>query len=291
MSGSTLTEMDTQQSPIETALTDHHESDHRDAPGSGSMPLHIYTLGRFSLVRDGAMLRYRRKSPSKPLALLKVLIACGGRQVGAASIAAILWPDKDGDLAQQSFEITLHRLRKYLGDDGFLLLEDGRLTLNSAKSWVDVWEFERHLSDLRRLMATPGTDDTGRFEVLTNRLLLMYQGHFLSLDDKTCWMVSMQERLRNKFIHGLIDLGSYWMSQGQPHKAIECYRKGIEVDDLVETFYQRLMQCLLETGRESEAIATYRQCRHVLSVVLGMEPDTLTTKVYHSLLARHAKRA
>ena len=254
-------------------------------------PLRVYTLGRFALVRDGTPLRYARKAPSKPLTLLKVLIACGGRQVGPANIAAILWPDKDGDLAQQSFEITLHRLRKYLGDDAFLLLEDGRLTLNSAKVWVDAWDFERHLGELRRLMSMPGAESAERFDALASDVLRMYQGHFLSRDDTACWMVSMQERLRNKYVHGLLDFGRYWESRGLLHKAIACYRKGIEVDDLIETFYQRLMLCLLETGREPEAIATYRQCRHLLSVILGLQPAEHTTQLYHTLLARHTKRA
>jgi DNA-binding SARP family transcriptional activator len=225
--------------------------------------------------------------------LLKVLIASGGRQVGMAGIAAVLWPDKDGDLALQSFETTLHRLRKFLGDDGFLLLEDGCLTLNSAKVWVDAWDFERNLSALRRLMAGPAGDaaaDT-RFDTLAARVLRMYQGHFLSRDDTACWMVSMQERLRSKYVHGLLDFGRYWESRGQLHRAIECYRKGIEVDDLIETFYQRLMHCLQHTGREPEAIATYRQCRHVLSVVLGLEPGAQTTRIYQSLLERQARRA
>lgn len=272
-------------------MTRHDSTNECDAPEGAS--LRIYTLGRFSLVRDDAVLRYTRKAPSKPLLLLKVLIACGGRQVGAANIAAILWPDKDGDLAQQSFETTLHRLRKYLGNDEYLLLEDGRVTLNSALVWVDVWVFERYLSELRLLMTRTAGDGTasGRFDTLATRVLRMYQGHFLSRDDAACWMVSIQERLRNKYIHSLLDVGHYWETHGQLHKAIACYRKGIEVDDLIETFYQRLMHCLLETGREPEAIATYRQCRHVLSVILGLQPTEQTTRLYQTLLARQARRA
>jgi DNA-binding SARP family transcriptional activator len=266
------------------------------APGGvmldpAARPLRIYTLGRFSLVRDGMPLRCTRKAPSKPLMLLKALIACGGRQVGGGNIATILWPDKEGDLAQQSFETTLHRLRKYLGTDDYLLLEDGRLTLNSGMVWVDVWEFERLLAELRRLLATHFSDSTDRIDLIANHVLIMYQGHFLSRDDTACWMVSMQERLRNKYIHCLIDLGRYWESRGLLNKAIECYRKGIEVDDLVETFYQRLMHCLNENGKVPEAIATYRQCRQLLSVILGLQPTEQTTRIYNSLIARYAKRA
>jgi len=47
----------------------------------------------------------------------------------------------------------------------------------------------------------------------------------------------------------------------------------------------------METGREPEAIATYRQCQQVLSIVLGLQPTSHTTRIYHSLLARYPKRA
>lgn len=256
-------------------------------------PLRIYTLGRFSLVRDGAPLRYARKAPSKPLLLLKALLANGGRQVGISNLAGILWPDKEGDLAYRSFEITLHRLRKYLGDDSFLLLEDGRLTLNSEKVWVDAWDFERHLGELREHTVRTAHDATvqARIDTLATLVLGMYQGHFLARDDATCWSVSMQERLRNKYVHGLLELGRYQESCGRFEAAIQCYRKGIEVDDLIETFYQRLMQCLLETGRVPEAIAAYRQCRHILSVVLGLQPEAGTTRIYQHLIQRQAQSA
>ncbi|MGD2112948.1 MAG: BTAD domain-containing putative transcriptional regulator [Gammaproteobacteria bacterium] len=263
-----------------------------DSLDANSLPLHIYTLGRFSLVRAGRPLCPARKSPGKPLLLLKALIASGGRQVGAATLAASLWPDKDGDLALQSFEVTLHRLRKYLGDGGYLRLEDGHLTLDSAQVWVDAWAFERQLGELRRLLARPVSDTAARrLDALADDVLRLYQGHFLCREDLQCWMVSMQERLRSKFVHGLLDLGRYWESRGLLHRAVACYRKGIEVDDLIETFYQRLMHCLRETGRVPEAIAAYRQCRQVLSVVLGLAPDTHTTQIYHTLLERHARRA
>ena len=93
----------------------------------------------------------------------------------------------------------------------------------------------------------------------------------------------MRERLRSKYIHCLIELGHYQERLGSWDKAILCYQKGIEVDDLVETFYQRLMVCLVETGKKPEAMAVYRQCRQILSVVLGLEPMDETQALYQSI--------
>jgi DNA-binding SARP family transcriptional activator len=259
-----------------------------DCPAPQKKPLMIYTLGRFSLARDGKAIQYSRKAPSRPLHLLKALIASGGRQVGAINLASILWPDQDGDRARQAFETTLHRLRKFLGDDRFLLLQDGCLSLNSELVWVDAWEFEHGVSELHSVILLPvNREHYPAIHHGGERAIRLYQGHFLARDDTACWSISMQERLRSKFIHCLIDLGRFWERQDMPSLAIHCYRKGIAVDDLVESFYQRLMVCFEQADRLPEAMATYRQCRHVLSVVLGLAPTAETQSIYRSILTRY----
>lgn len=255
------------------------------AAASSHRPLRIYTLGRFALVGDGVALTCSRKAPGRPLLLLKALIAAGGRQVAAGNLAAMLWPDKDGDLAQRVFDTTLHRLRKHLGDDRYLLMEDGRVTLNSDLVWVDVWYFERSVGALRRqLRHAAAVQSLERIVEHSENMLRTYQGHFLSRDETSCWSVSLQERLRSKYIHCLIELGNFWEQHGLWNKAVFCYQKGIEVDDLIETFYQRLMVCFRETGRRTEAISIYRQCQRILSVVLGLEPAVETRLIYQDIL-------
>ena len=262
-----------------------------DEPAVSQYALRVYTLGRFTIVNNGQPMRYGRKSPARPLQLLKALIATGGRQVGASHLAAILWPDKDGDLALKTFETTLHRLRKYLGDKRYLLMDDGGLTLNNELVWVDVWDCERQMTNLRGLLShQPNADTTAAISTCADRMMRYYQGHFLSREQTTSWSVSMEERLRNRFVHCMLALGSFWEQQGLPEKAVACYQKGIEVDDLVETFYQRLMVCLDRMGRQAEAMASYRQCKHLLSVILGLEPSDETQRIYRSFGLRNLQK-
>jgi hypothetical protein len=93
-------------------------------------PLKISTLGRFELLKDGKPIRFSRKTQQKPLSLLKALIAFGGKEVREDQIMDALWPEADGDLAQQSFSTTLHRLRQLLGYEGAIQRQEGKLTLN-----------------------------------------------------------------------------------------------------------------------------------------------------------------
>lgn len=77
---------------------------------AGTAGVRVHTLGRFAVEVDGAPLRFGVKGPRKPLALLKALIARGGRGVRAEPLVEALWPDADGDHAQRSFRVALHRL-------------------------------------------------------------------------------------------------------------------------------------------------------------------------------------
>ena len=118
---------------------------------------------------------------------------------------------------------------------------------------------------------------------MCDRLFRLYQDHFLHEDDDTSWSVSMRERLRSKFIHHLMECGTYWERRIEWKRALDCYQKGLEVDDLIEVFYQRKMVCYLELDRVSEGMAVYRQCRLILSVVLGLKPEPRTERIHEEL--------
>jgi two-component SAPR family response regulator len=253
-----------------------------------SQTVRIYTLGRFSLLLHGQPARFGRKTPHRPLELLKAVIACGGRDISLSMLTSALWPDSDGDDAKRAFDTTLFRLRKILGDDRVIILREGRVSLDSRYCWTDVWAFERLLGRLNRIR---NLDTAGRealaLEQLTEQLLALYQDHFLACEDMTSWSVSLRERLRSKYIHNLLETGRYWESHGFWEKALSCYQRGLEIDDLIEVFYQRLMVCYRKLRRYSEGMATYRRCSRVLAVKLGLQPETETEILNNEL--RHAR--
>ena len=244
----------------------------------------VFTLGRFSLLLHGKPAEFGRKVPRRPLELLKTIIALGGREISTASLMSELWPDVDGDTAQRSFDTTLHRLRKMIGDDRVLVVRDGKLSLDGRYCWVDVWAFERLLGQSQRLLMR---DISGQqvfsLERLTENLMELYQDHFLAKEELTSWSVSLHERLRSKFIHHLVEVGRYMEKHGYWEQAMHCYRKGIDVDDLVEVFYQRLMVCCLATRRFSEGLSVYRRCSQVLSITLGLQPEPESESLHRSL--------
>jgi two-component SAPR family response regulator len=235
-------------------------------------PVRIRTLGRFSVQNhDAQSISRSRKTPHKPLELLKALIALGGRNVSHESLAHAIWPDADGDRALTVFDTTLLRLRRYLRAPGALVVSDRKLTLSTRHCWVDCWAVDRLM---HRLDAILKADEPNQAEVetLSLRIERIYQGSFLGSDTPTAWSLSLRERLRSRYLRYITDTGRYWERAGQHVRAIECYRKGLESDNLMENFYRQLMHCHLQLGERAEALATYYRCERVLAKLLGIRP-------------------
>jgi ATP/maltotriose-dependent transcriptional regulator MalT/DNA-binding SARP family transcriptional activator len=239
-------------------------------------PIKIYTLGRLSIFSNEEALVFRGKAQGRPLELLQALIALGGRGVSEESLSEILWPNAEGDAAHRAFDTTLHRLRRLLGSERALLLSDGKLSLNPAVCWVDVWAFERQLGrldDLIKLPVTTGAESTQAIARLATRLSALYRGPFLGREINAAWAVALRERLIHKFLCQLGALGRHWEFAGNWGQAVETYQKAIDVNSLSEEHYQRLMLAYRELGHHSEALSVYQRCRETLLAALGRPPS------------------
>jgi ATP/maltotriose-dependent transcriptional regulator MalT/DNA-binding SARP family transcriptional activator len=244
-------------------------------------PLKIFTLGRFVILKDDKSVRFTKKIQQKPLALLKALIAFGGREVGEHLLTDALWPEADGDSAHQSFASNLHRLRQLLGFEKAILRLENHLTLDEKYCWVDIRAFE-HLLEEADARWKAGEIESG--VDLIEKATSFYKGPFLGQEVEQPWNMGISERLRSMFLRSVKKLGTYWMQDGQLEKALECYQKGLEVDRLAEEFYQGLMTCYHQLGRQTEAISTYNRCKRALFTGIGIEPSSRTEAIYKAIL-------
>jgi DNA-binding SARP family transcriptional activator len=232
-------------------------------------PVRVRVLGAFAIDIDGAPLRFTGKVQKRPLALLKALVALGGRGVAEAQLAEALWPDAEGDDAHNAFVTTLQRLRKLLGQREALLLQEGRLSLNPRLCWVDAWAFESIDPD-------GGTGDDLR------RVLDLYRGDLCAADDAS-WAIAPRERLRARFVRAADTQVRQLMDAGRWEDAVADLERALRVDATVEVFYQQLMRCHARLGRSAEVASTYRRCREVLAAALQVRPAASTEALLKAL--------
>jgi LuxR family maltose regulon positive regulatory protein len=253
-------------------------------PSSGSSdwpwPVKIRTLGAFEVHLDGSPLRFSGKTPRKPLALLKAIVAHGGTDVPQSKLIDALWPDEDGDAGKQSFGVTMVRLRKLLGMHEAVAVSDERVSLNRGICWVDYRAFEAALMQADELRSKGHSEEAAR---KTLDALALYKGPFLPSEAEESWSVQMRLRLRASFTSAIEDLGARCEAAGDWEQAIGCYRRGLEADDLVEEFYLGQMRCYLAMQRPAEGMAVFRRLRQTLSVVLGVAPSPASEAVARAL--------
>jgi LuxR family maltose regulon positive regulatory protein len=243
--------------------------------------IQIYTFGRFELVIDGKPFKSPKKTQKKPLEMLKLLASFGeGQEVSKSQLSDILWPDADGDKAQRSFDTTLYRLRQLLGHDKAIILREGRLSLDLRYCWVDSMAFERILKQAEDYAAN---EDRNSAIQSLEKAVSLYKGPFLAGETDEPWAISYNEHLRSKFLRAIERLGNYLEEEGELNRAVDCFHKAIEVDNVAEVFYQRLMICLKKIGRRSAAISTYKRCKKTLSANLGLEPSPETKAIKESM--------
>jgi DNA-binding SARP family transcriptional activator len=244
-------------------------------------PLRVFTLGNFVLERDGVPVRFDGKVPKKPLEMLKVLIAYGGQAVAAETLCAALWPDAEADAADNALGITLKRLRKLLGDERAVSQQGGKLSLDVRRCWVDTWALkallERADARLRSRESFPDLESVAR------RICEINGGSFLAGEPEQPWMLPLRDRLRARITRVLLALGQRLEQADQVETAIALYRQALEQDNLSEDLYRRLITCLAKLGQRAEAMAVYRRCRELLSIVLGIQPSEETEQVFRRL--------
>jgi ATP/maltotriose-dependent transcriptional regulator MalT/DNA-binding SARP family transcriptional activator len=243
-------------------------------------PVKIYTMGRFDLIRDGTAVQFSGKAKKVPLDMLKAVIAFGGKKVRKDIIIDALWPDADGDAGQQSFATTLHRLRKFLGLKDVLQVSHGQLTLNPLLCWVDVWALEDVMEQVELLAGLRSSSTIEQIDRSScEDYMNLYRGHFLASDDHKAWTAPVRERLRSRYLRTVTKLGKMSEESGDWEKASELYRKVLEVDDLAEDVYRRLMLCYQKMGRRAEAVAVCHRCMDRLGEALDLEISPETQKL------------
>jgi len=149
-------------------------------------------FGGFRSVGLDADGRGSSKASNRPLSLLMLIAANGTHGVPVASATDALWPEQDGDQAENSLSVTLLRLRRLYNETNLIERRNGWLHLNASKVWTDVAALEAHLDSMPESTAS----ETQRTHYIT-RLFDVYRGDCLfGIDDD--WAQSRRAHYRGR---------------------------------------------------------------------------------------------
>ncbi|MGI9290111.1 MAG: BTAD domain-containing putative transcriptional regulator, partial [Gammaproteobacteria bacterium] len=239
-------------------------------------PVVIRQLGGFEFKLFGESANKKINNRPKLLELLQLLAAHDERGLSTGRLLDTMWPNADGDDARNALKSTVHRLRKVLGSQDTVLLEEGRVRLNSAYCWSDVQAF--------RMLARTHHQDEKRLQSFRSALEL-YEGDLLP-DDDAAAVISLRKELRALEHNIVMELGQRYEQRHRWGKAMNIYRRGFEVNRLDEQVCRHLMSCYRHLGQEGNALAVYERCRDELqeqhAQALSAKTQSLAKDIFHS---------
>ncbi len=245
------------------------------APAGALEPaLRVRALGPLQVFRHGVPIDAAAWGSARPRELL-VFLLCHPRGVSREQVGAALWPDASAAQVRNSFHVTLHRLRKALGEGDWVVVHQDRYLIDPTTVAFDVTAFERDLD----LAGDPTRDGPQAAERLRAAVALV-GGDFLAGEPAGHWRHAVAERLERRYLEALLALARWEADQGHPDRAGELCRRIIARQPLHEEAWRRLMAAQAAAGDLDQARRSYRQLADLLQAETGSHPDPTTTQLF-----------
>ena len=228
----------------------------------------IKTLGEFYLEINGQRLYDRDWKGRQTKILLKTLILYGGQKVAMEKIAAQLWPDADGDLAINSLNVTLSRLRKMGIPKNhppipWLASRHKKLSLIDNLCCIDALIFR---NKMKNALQTPA--DTERLQ----QALDLYTGNFLAADTNLYGIETFRKELKQLYIKGVLQRAESLTNGSDFQTQITLLEQALSYDPLNEILYRELMQSHLKNHNRGKALEIYDRASKILATQLDTTP-------------------
>jgi len=257
-----------------------------DAPARGGA-LRLDVLGPFAMARDGRELPADALPVGKARELLLFLVLherATREQVGLA-----LWPDASAAQVRNTFHVTLHHLRRLLGDAAWVVFDQGayrldRLPAPGAALDADV---DAVLAAADRLRAAARRQERVAAEELDalGRALARARGDLAAGVAAEDWLEAHRARVRAAWADGMDVLARQHAAAGRPADALAAAERLVAHEPLRESAHRVLMEALAALGEPGRALAHYDALAALLDREVGARPARETQALRARLAA------
>ena len=238
--------------------------------------LEIRLLGPFEALVGGR--REEVTGPKRP-ALLALLALRSGRMVPVEVLVDALWGAKVPAAPRNAVQHHVSRLRAALGADSIAAAPDG-YALPSAT--VDALRFEELLAMAR---SAQRAGDAGQAAKLVARALALWHGRPLQGLPDSPWVSAAADRLEALRIDALEEQFEAALALGEHTEVVDRIRRVLAEHPFRERLWGQLMLAQYRSGRQAEALESFRQARQVLAEQLGVEPGPGVQRLQAAILA------
>jgi YVTN family beta-propeller protein len=218
----------------------------------------------------------------RPRGVLAILLIHRGTVVSVDRIVDLLWGERPPDTAAKTVQVYVSRLRKALGE-GLLLTRGGGYVLELAPHQLDAERFEQAVSEAREQFAR-GEIAAAR-DVLREALAL-WRGPALAdftYEDFARDEIDRLEELRLAALEERVEAD---LALGRHAELVPELERLVRENPTREGLRRQLMLALYRSGRQAEALETYRQAQRALDEELGLEPSPELRELERAILAQ-----
>lgn len=235
--------------------------------------LEFRILGPLEVAIDGAVVHL---GGAKQQALLALLLFDGGRVVSTGRLVDALWAGEPPATAQASLQNFVSQLRKTLGADVIETRAPGyRLRLEGA---------ELDLARVRRLVEDARAADPPQRARLLGEALAIWRGEPLAEFAYESFARDEIARLDDLRLTLVEERAEAELALGRHAELIDELEAAVAAQPLRERLRGQLMLALYRSGRQAEALETYRAGRELLVEELGIEPSPLLQQLQTAIL-------
>lgn len=208
--------------------------------------------------------------------LLAALLAEVGATLSADRLVEAVWPEGNApDGARRTVMSYVSRLRSALGGDHVVTNDHGYALVLGEASY-DVIDFEQRLAAARE---SDGLDAIGRYD----SALGLWSGRAFGDDGDEWWLRPTTTRLEELRLVAHEERAELLIRCGKHAEAVADLRALIAEQPLRERFIALEMRALYLSGRQAEALRSYRRFREYLADETGLDPSEELADLDHRI--------
>lgn len=229
--------------------------------------IRLQLLGSFQVKADGQELTNILERSPKGMQLMQYLILHPEQRESTEVLMQILRPESSSAPSVNSLKTLVSRLRALL-DQVSPSLGACLKTVRGGYQWetqpgvsVDVEEYNRLISQLHGRLDM-STDKQFKF----HRMLAIYHGRLLSNQEHPAWLQEHTNNMHQFYLEVILEELRLLESAGHTADVITVCREALDADPLNNAINVRMMDALMNAGREGDVIQHYERVQEVRSI-------------------------
>jgi DNA-binding SARP family transcriptional activator len=223
--------------------------------------------------------------PGRQRSLLALLLIHKNTVVSTERLVDELWDESPPATAEKTIHVYVSRLRKRI-PAGRLVTRGSGYLLRVEEGELDADRFESMLRDGRHALAAGEARRAAR--VLADGLAL-WRGSALADFRYEPFAQAEIARLEELRLAAQIELADAELALGRHEQLVPQLRNLLQRHPLQERLRGQLMLALYRSGRQSEALESYREGRNTLVAELGIEPGPELKELEQAILRQDAR--